>query len=216
MIKNTFFLAALLLFVNANSLKAQELTNAIPDYEHKIELTPIVGFMLSGSINFYNGKIKFDDNVNYGGALAFNAGYGTFIEASYTFTSTNSRLTSYYYDIESKSFTTNINYIQLSGLKEFKDGQIRPFAMLGVGASGFVPQEAGYESWWSFAMNFGGGVKINLTENIGIRLQARLLMPLYLNGIGIFCGTGGCGSGATLSSTVIQGDFSGGLVFGIR
>jgi hypothetical protein len=41
-------------------------------------------------------------------------------------------------------------------------------------------------------------------------------MPLDFYGIGIFCGTGGCGGGATLTSNVIQGDFMGGLVIGIK
>ncbi len=216
MIKNAFFLAVLFLFVFTNSSKAQEMTNALPDYDHKIELTPMVGYALNGSLVFTSGKVKFDDNINYGLALSVATRYGTFIEAMYSFTASKTYYTSYILGSGNKSFTTNINYIQLGGVKEFKDGQIRPFGSLSLGASGFVPQERGYESWWSFAMNLGLGVKINISEKIGIRLQARMLMPLDFYGIGIFCGTGGCGGGVSLSSNVIQGDFMGGLVIGIN
>jgi opacity protein-like surface antigen len=215
MSKKILLLLSVILILS-NNLKAQEMTNAMPDYDHKLELTPMVGYALNGSINFSTGKVKFEDNINYGAALSVSAGYGTFIEASYSFTSSNTSYYSYVPGISSQSFTTNINYIQIGGLKEFKDGQLRPFGLLSLGASGFVPQERGFESWWSFAINLGAGLKISVSENIAIRLQARMLMPLDFYGIGIFCGTGGCGGGATLTSNVIQGDFMGGLVIGIK
>ena len=117
--------------------------------------------------------------------------------------------------VDSRKFDLDIHYIQIGGVKEFKIDRVRPFGTLGLGASGFVPKnDRTLESWWSFAINFGAGVKINISESIGIRLQARMLMPLYFSGAGIFCSTGGCGGGLTASSNVIQGDFMGGLVFG--
>lgn len=192
----------------------QDLNNSFPDYDHKIELTPLVGWALNGSINFVQGDIKFNDAMNYGAALAVNTGYGTFAEIIYTTTSTDANYRSYY-NFDSKRFDLDIHYIQIGGIKEFKVDRIRPFGTIGIGASGFVPKNQPLlESWWSFAMNFGVGAKINISEHIGIRLQARMLMPLYFAGVGIFCGSGGCGGGLTASSNIIQGDFMGGLIFG--
>ena len=216
MSKNILLLLSVILLFTANYSQAQEMTNSTPDYDHKLELTAMVGYALNGSINFSTGKVKFEDNINYAAALSVYSGFGTFIEASYSFSTSKTSYYSYVLGGDSKQFTTNINYIQIGGLKEFKDGQFRPFGLLSLGASGFVPQERGFESWWSFAINLGAGVKISVSENIAIRLQARMLMPLDFYGIGIFCGTGGCGGGATLTSNVIQGDFMGGLVIGIK
>ena len=198
---------------NANS---QQLTPAAPDYDHRVEISPLVGYMLNGDIDFIQGDLTFDNKINYGLALGVATGYGTFVEAIYTFSATTARFRSYDPKYENQVISTNINYIQIGGIKEFMDGQVRPFGTLGIGASGFVPQESGYDSWWSFAMNFGLGVKINLSEKIGIRLQGRMLFPLYYGGAGIYCGSGGCGGGVSASSTMIQGDFMGGLVIGIN
>lgn len=206
--KKYFQFPLLLLFVfNAIAVEAQ-------DYDHKIELSPLVGYALNGTLNFVQGDIKFHDSMNFGAALSVNAGYGTFAELIYTFSATDANYRSYY-NLDSRKFDLDIHYIQIGGVKEFKVDRIRPFGTLGLGASGFVPKnEPTLESWWSFAINLGVGAKINITEHIGIRLQARMLMPLYFNGVGFFCGSGGCSSGVTTSSMVIQGDFMGGLIFG--
>ena len=66
-------------------------------------------------------------------------------------------------------------------------------------------------------MNLGIGVKYFFTDVVGVKFQARLLMPMYFGGVGFGCGigTGGssCGGGATFGTEIIQGDFTGGLVF---
>lgn len=68
-------------------------------------------------------------------------------------------------------------------------------------------------------MTAGLGIKYFFTDVIGIKAQARLLLPLYFNGIGFGCGigTGGasCGGGAGFGSEIVQGDFTGGVVLRI-
>ena len=56
-------------------LNGQELTNSLPDYDHKVELSPMVGWALNGSINFVQGDVKFNDAMNFGAALSVNTGY---------------------------------------------------------------------------------------------------------------------------------------------
>lgn len=213
--KNIFPLIIISLFTFSISGNSQELSPVEPDYDHKIELTPLVGYLLNSNLNFIQGDLSFQNNINYGVALALNTGWGTFVEAAYTFSASETTFRSFTPYYENHQFETDIHYIQLSGLKEFVEyGRFRPFGTLGAGASGFVPKEPQYNSWWAFAMTLGLGVKINITPNIGIRAQARLLMPLSYSGIGVYCGTGGCGGGLTASSTVISGDFMGGLIIG--
>lgn len=214
--KNKISLIFTLVFMIANTAYSQQLTPAAPDYDHKLELTPLVGYLLNGNIDFIQGELSFDNKINYGLALGVATGYGTFVEAIYTFSATTARFRSYDPQYENQVVSTNINYIQIGGIKEFMDGQVRPFGTIGLGASGFVPQESGFDSWWSFAINFGLGVKINLNEKIGIRLQGRMLLPLYYGGAGFYCGTGGCGGGASAYSSMVQGDFMGGIVIGIN
>jgi opacity protein-like surface antigen len=214
--KKILTLFAVLMSAFSFNTYAQDMTPESSGFDHKIELTPLVGYLLNGNIDFYNGEVTFDNNINFGGALAVNTGYGTSIEAIYTFSATTTNFRSYSFEYQSNSFATNINYIQINGVKEFLTDQFRPFGFLGAGLSGFVPQESGYDSWWSFAMNFGIGAKVFISDNIGIRVQGRMLLPLYYSGAGFYCGTGGCGGGVSASSTMVQGDFMAGLIIGIQ
>jgi hypothetical protein len=43
-----------------------------------------------------------------------------------------------------------------------------------------------------------------------------MLLPLYYQGAGFYCGTGGCGGGVSASSSMVQGDFMAGLIIGIK
>jgi hypothetical protein len=76
---------------------------------------------------------------------------------------------------------------------------------------------SGMDDVWRFAIGIGAGMKVMFTERIGIRLQGRLLMPMYFAGVGFYAGigTGGASSGLSLNtgSVIFQGDFQGGLVF---
>ena len=37
-----------------------------------------------------------------------------------------------------------------------------------------------------------GGAKIYLADHFGIRLQGRLILPIFFGSLGFYCGTGGC------------------------
>ncbi len=63
-----------------------------------------------------------------------------------------------------------------------------------------------------FAINIQGGMKFLISESIGIKIQARLLMPLYAQGY-YYAGTGSAGYGVTSTCVMVQGDFTGGLYF---
>jgi hypothetical protein len=90
--------------------------------------------------------------------------------------------------------------------------------MFSLGASRFDPTEQN-EDAWRFAVALGVGIKYFFTDAVGIRLQARMLMPLYFGGVGFGCGigTGGssCGGGAYFGTEILQGDFTGGVVIRI-
>ena len=63
-----------------------------------------------------------------------------------------------------------------------------------------------------FAITLGGGIKIMPSDKIGIRLQGRLLMPMYFAGVGLWAGTGGGGASVNGGIPIIQGDLTAALV----
>ena len=65
-------------------------------------------------------------------------------------------------------------------------------------------------------ISLAGGVKIKASERVGLRLQARLLMPLYYAGTYFTFGTGGSGVSMAGGIKGVQGDFTAALVINLR
>jgi hypothetical protein len=94
-----------------------------------------------------------------------------------------------------------------------------PYGLLNVGilstSSEGTPTIASESNTW-FTAGLGGGLRYYLNDRIGIRLQARLLLPMQFGGVGFGCGIGtgggGCGAGVSTYTNIIQGDFTGGVV----
>jgi hypothetical protein len=111
------------------------------------------------------------------------------------------------------------NYIQIGALQSMNLGRIDPYGTIAAGLTVWSPKEGGYASKTQFSVTVGAGLKIWLTDMIGLRLQGSLLMPMVYNGVGIGCGIGtggaGCGGGLYTRITPFQGEFSGGIVIRI-
>lgn len=182
----------------------------------RIELTPIYGISLNGHVNLYRAKFKMDNAANFGGILSVEVMPGTLGEFSYTRSKTTARYQDFaagdvtYYDMA-------IDYFQLGGVKELSKGPVVPFGMASLGVTWFNMTTHGVSDHVSFSAALGGGLKFFFNDRIGIRMQGRLLLPMYFSGGGLFLGigSGGPSSGVGISTGVltVQGDFSGGLIF---
>ena len=208
------FILTLILVSSIAILKAQDISTT----SSGVSLTPMVGYQFGGTVRFIDGDLKIKDNVNYGGLISVRVAYETFIEVSYSIMSTSADFGSFRPPLPDTNFDLDVHYIQVGGLREFKDGKLRPFGMLSLGATGFVPKDLnvpGYSSSssWAFSIALGAGIKYMFSSHIGIRLQGRFLMPLSFNGFGIYGGTGGVGGTVYTTVNILQGDFSGGLIF---
>lgn len=197
----------ILLFIfNMDGLRAQG----------KFELSPLVGYQFGGTLKTYQGDLKIDNQMDYGIAASSEVALDTRVEFIWTQMQTHAEYKPYYgYEELRTEFDVNVNYYQLGGVREFPNGSIVPFGSFTLGAVQFTPGESNINisEFWSFSIALGGGVKIWLSDKIGIRLQGRLLMPLYFQGISLYAGTGGAGMGVGAGVPILQGDFLGGLIF---
>ena len=180
-----------------------------------VEVVPFAGYMFGGSVKYYEGKLKVDDGVNYGVSLLIPVQSLVDVEINYTRMNSRASFRSYSgyplvsdYDIENLS----TNYIQVGGISKFysSNTKVAPFGSFSVGATWFTAPDI--SAVWKFSVTAGLGVKIMLSDRIGIMLRGRLMMPMSFAGTSFYFGSGG--SGLSLNSVVapFQGDFNGGLI----
>jgi opacity protein-like surface antigen len=201
----TMFIATL--FISVQDLTAQT-----------IEINGYAGWQFGGTAKLYDGDFKIDDAMNFGGKLAFGVSSSTYVEVSYMRADTEGRYYPYN-DTPSDKVPFSSNYIHVAGLQEVHYGRISPFGTIGLGLVVWSPKTSQLNSKTQFSATLGAGLKIWLTDFLGIRLQGSMMMPMLFNGIGFGCGigTGGsnCGGNVYTRITPFQGEFSGGLIIRI-
>jgi hypothetical protein len=184
-------------------------------FGQKIEITPFGGYFFGGILTVRNGDLNIKNGGNFGIILGTNIDRQLTVEFMFNRLDTRLTLKRYPTGITEDLFNLAVNYIHGGVLYNAQRGKIQPFASFSLGAVWFDPKTNKYQSEWRFSFSVGGGAKLFITPSIGIRLQARLLVPVYFAGGTIFCGTGGCGWGVSAGSYFAQGDLSAGLILAL-
>lgn len=191
----------------------------------QIDITPFVGWQFGSKARFFEGEINLTSNVNYGVVADIAIHDGMQLELYYSRSQMDAEWRPFspiYVNLLPRNFKVDIHYFQVGGLKYIQRGNIEPFGVFTLGAVWFD----GYEENITmdnlvdvtrFAISLGGGVRVFVSEKVGLRLQARMLLPMYFNGVGLWAGggTGGVGGGVSVSTSIpiVQGDLTAGLTF---
>jgi len=179
-----------------------------------IEITPMYGFQYGGKLSNGIGEFKTKSSANYGVNIEIAHEK---LPVNITFYWLQQNTTGNYDPFngpERDLFEMVNDYYQIGITKNLKEGtNVIPFTMFTIGAANFTPQDATISNELVFSATLGAGVKIYFSERIGLRLHAKLLMPFQWGGGGLWCGTGGCGIGVGASTSFVQGDIGGGLIF---
>jgi hypothetical protein len=185
----------------------------------KFEITPYYGYLVSTNARVAEGEFVVKDSPTYG--LALNIGHenlpgGMMIQLLYARQDTDTQLEEYPSGTRKDLWPITIEYYQIGVVRPVKTGKVRPYGIVGLGASNWTP--GGSSEWsnqWFFAANFGGGALISFSETVGLQLQARALLPMNFSGGGFFCGTGGCSVGLGSYGFIAQFDFTAGLTIAL-
>ncbi|MEN8224483.1 MAG: hypothetical protein ABFS05_03900 [Bacteroidota bacterium] len=181
-----------------------------------VEVVPFAGYMFGGSVKYYEGKLKLENGLDYGVSILVPMHELLDVEINYTRMDSKASFTPYFGFPLLKYRETNLatNYIQVGGISKFYRQETRatPFSSLSFGATWFSPTDASFRDVWRFSVTAGLGVKVMLTERVGIMLRGRLMMPMYFGGFGMYIGTGGSGVSVNTVVAPLQGDFNGGLI----
>ncbi len=180
------------------------------------ELTPSYGYLVSTNINTTDGELVVKDSPDYG--LTLDIGHanirGAKLQLMYNRQDTRMELKEYPSGTRKELFDLSIEYWQLGVVREvpIQSKKITPYGVVGLGAANFNPVGTEYSNEWFFSAHFGGGLKMILSDALGIRLQARALLPFSYSGGSFWCGSGGCSVGIGSYSSIIQFDFTAGII----
>ncbi|MBT3174993.1 MAG: outer membrane beta-barrel protein [Lentimicrobiaceae bacterium] len=186
----------------------------------QVEIAPSAGFMFGGRINYYQGELKINDNLNYGVSIIVpEIKWGTALELNYTRMDSEAKFRANpgYPDYQDTDFDISVNYIQIGVMKTLvEDDKLTPYGSFSLGTTIFSPKND-ISDVWRFSITLGLGVKYMISDRIGVMARGRLMLPMIFGGIGgyVGIGTGGTSGGLSLNSyaTIVEGDFNGGLIF---
>ena len=198
-----FTILLTLVLFSASDLVAQRITPAP-------EISIMGGYMLSGGTDAWVGaqfgRIDVTAGPVFGGSIAIPARPGSNIELSYMYNSAgyiwNPNL-----GAQRPERSMGIHYMQIGAQQYMPNGNVHPYGSFTLGTATFTPEGGGTQ--WEFAVTAGLGVKNYINEKIAIRLDARVVLPIFWGGW--YVGTGGVGAGGTVG--MWQGQFTGGFVY---
>ena len=184
-------------------------------FSQGVEIVPFAGYMFGGSIKYTQGKLDVKDGMNYGVSLLVPVQSLVDVELNYTRMDSRASFRNYsgypgFEDYNINNLSTN--YFQIGGISKFysSNSMVSPFGSFSLGATWFSSPDI--DDVWKFSVTAGLGVKIMVSDKVGIMLRGRLMMPMSFAGAGFYFGTGG--SGLTMNSYIapFQGDFNGGII----
>lgn len=176
----------------------------------KIEITPQYGYQIGSKYSYYGGYIKLTDSDQYG--LTVGAPVGDDIQVEFMWAQQNTSVKvrdAIYYPGETFITDVIVNHYQIGAVHSFGYNDAQPYFGLSAGWATFNPDDKSYNSNTKFEMGISGGLKYFFSDHIGIRLQSQLLMPIEWGGV--YVGSGG--SGVQVGGTLLQLNFTGGLIF---
>ncbi len=182
-----------------------------------IELSPIVGYQWGGGGQVRRGEtrgdIKFAGSAAYGILADFEVRRGAWVEAVVYAQPTTLRFNEVG-STETREIPHTNWYYHIGGLYEaINAGNVKPFAVITLGATQANPRADGIGSDWFFSFSFGGGLKAYFSERVAFRAQARAWVSALSGGTGFYLGTGGAGVSTWIGETSTQGEISAGLSF---
>jgi len=178
----------------------------------KVEISASGAYFFGGIMPVNLGELNFVNNYGFQGAITYNLMQGAAIDLSYMYVPTELRFRDFQnYGEETKLFDMDIHYFFIDYLYKNEGRQTVPYGIIGMGGFFADPKGDSVGSEFRFAMNFGGGINVYPSSSIGLKFQARLLVPFYYATTTVYVSPtyGGYGTGA---GTLLQADISAGII----
>jgi hypothetical protein len=187
-------------------------------FAQAVEITPSYGVQFGSKLNYgFNNFIKVKESGQFGLTVGVETIDNVMAEVSWFHQGTEIRMRDLIYSpAESQLADLAMDWIMVGGTTYFPSGNIRPFVGGSLGVVILSPSNENYDvvdrslgSETRFSFAFKAGLNVMLTDVIGLNFQGNMFFPVQWGGAYVGAGYGGVG----VSSTILIGGFSGGLVF---
>lgn len=157
------------------------------------ELTPLIGYRSGGSFEdrTTGATLDLDEGANQG--LIFNLDHDADTQWEILYSRQDSELALAQPFQGLTSVDVDIQYFSFGGAYIFHDAAhpgVKPFIAAGIGMMHMSPD--GLDTETKPMLSLGAGYKFFLTENVGIRIEARAYATALESDAEIFCGNGAC------------------------
>lgn len=171
---------------------ALTMTGVVLDVAVAAELTPIAGYRSSGSFEDPNTAqtLDLDDSASYG--LILNMDHDANTQWEFMLSRQSTQLQTGPSFVGSGLFDLDVTYFSAGGIYVWRDPKVEPFIGAGIGVTHMAPDESRYDSETRVLLQLVGGYKFHLTDNIGLRIEARGYGTLLNSDAQVFCGDGQC------------------------
>jgi opacity protein-like surface antigen len=157
----------------------------------QFSITPFIGYRGGGSFTetTTGANLKLDPAQSYGLVADIRVTRETEVELLWSRQHTQLKADS---PVTIPLFHANIDYYHIGATYLFSTERIQPFLVGSIGATRFSPQQAGFESDTKFSIGVGGGVRVALTRNFGLRFEGRAYGTVLSNDSAVFCSGATC------------------------
>jgi opacity protein-like surface antigen len=186
------------------------------DQPFKFEITPFAGYRIGGSFDEKDGdgRVDLNDSNAQGIILNIKANPNGQYELLYARQSTDAITEGFL--VGDPTIDLDVEYFHFGGTYLFDGDNTRPFLALTLGLSQFDPGIIDSNSESFFSASLGGGVQLNVTGRLGVRLEARVFTTFVDNNSNIFCASTGGGGGCLIqvdAKIFTQWEARAGLIF---
>lgn len=190
--------AGIALLAAALPAAAQEPSEVYSNFE----ITPFYGYMAGGEFEdpVSGGDRDIEEDNNFG--VIFNAAVDKWRHYELLYSTQSSEIGG------GVPMDLDVEYLQIGGTVSSPDAErVIPYFGITVGAARFSPDAPGFDDETKLAFSVAGGLKVPITEHIGLRFDARAFISLLDTDGNIFCvsdGGGGACAIRTKSDTLLQ------------
>lgn len=188
---------------------------------HAIELSPFAGLFWSTRVATSSGPVYIDPTWDVGATLGFPLDEKSTLEVLYLYARPQARFVSTDLTVPSSpSFPVTTQYVQVGGTASLGTGVVEPHLSGGLGVAWFHPstfdstdpQALRPADTFTFSFFLGLGGRWWISEAMGLRAEARFLMPVWFSSGAFLSGPNGAALVVNAGIPIVQGDLTLSLV----